>query len=76
MKNNTPETGKLRKRLGELSGRVPAHCNVHGNELADQSAKEIAQLVSLYMKMTDVDDGWGIERVDHDLTGAARLWLI
>jgi len=74
MKNNTPDTGKLRKRLGELNGRVPAHCNVHGNELADQSAKEIAQLmVSLYMKMTDVDDGWGIERVGHDLTGAARL---
>ena len=74
MKNNTPDTGKLRKRLGELGERVPAHCNVHGNKLADQSAKEIAQLmVSLHMKMTDVDDGWGIERVDHDLTGAARL---
>ena len=49
MKNNTPDTGQLREKLGELKGRVtiqwvPAHCNVPGNELADQSAKEIAQL--------------------------------
>ena len=46
--NNTLDTVEIREKLNRLKGIVniqwvPAHCNVPGNELAYQSAKEIAR---------------------------------